>query len=171
MWKKKEKCHFLQKEIWFLGFIINQQGVKTDPSKVVAIKDWPTLTTTTHARSFHGLASFYSRFIQNFSTSMTSITECTKKGSFCWTNKAHQAFEQIKKAMCQAPILKLPDFTQPFEVECDANVVGIGVVLTQSKRPVAYFSEKLNHSRLNYSTYDKEFYAMVRALGLWSHYL
>ncbi|XP_074305695.1 uncharacterized protein LOC141640915 [Silene latifolia] len=140
-------------------------------SQIDAIKSWPIPKNITEVRGFHGLASFYRRFIKNFSAATAPITECIKKGEYKLTENAHQPFNLIKRMLCEAPILRLPDFSYFFEVECDASGVGIGVVLIQERKHFAYFSEKLSGAKLSYSTYDKEFYAIVKALMHWSHYL
>ena len=110
--------------------------------------------------------------MKDFSTIACPLNELTKKNvPFTWGKAQQHAFDELKRRLTQAPLLVLPDFTKTFEIECDASGIGIGGVLMQNGRPVAYHSEKLDGARLNYPIYDKELFALVRVLQVWQHYL
>ena len=167
-----EKCTFCTDRVSFLGYVVTPQGIEVDQAKVEAIHSWPVPCTVTQVRSFLGLAGFYRRFVKDFSTIAAPLHELTKKGAtFTWAAAQQDAFKTLKDKLTHAPLLQLPDFNKTFELECDASGIGLGGVLLQEGKPVAYFSEKLSGPSLNYSTYDKELLALVRTLETWQHYL
>ncbi|GKV20583.1 hypothetical protein SLEP1_g30682 [Rubroshorea leprosula] len=126
-----KKCSFLTTRVTFLGYIITAQGIKMDLSKIDAIVNWPTPTSMHDVRSFHGLASFYQRFIKNFSSIVAPITDSLKGDKFSWSGKAQQSFEELKRKLTETSVLALPNFDLMFEVDCDASNVGISAVLSQ----------------------------------------
>jgi hypothetical protein len=162
---------FSMENIVFLRYVVSEKGVEMGEAKVKAIKEWSTPKKVSEVRSFHGLTSFYRRFVKNFSTIATPLTKIIKTTIiFKWAIKQEKAFHLFKKReLISSPLLVLPNFIRTFEIECDALSIGIEAALMQDKIPIAYFNEKLNGKTLNYPTYDKKLYAL--ALETWQHYL
>jgi hypothetical protein len=168
-----KKSSFMQTELIYFGFVISANELKMDPEKVEVIKNWPSPRNIFEVRSFHGLASFYRKFIRNFSGISAAMMDTVKKRHkvFHWTTEAKKSFNLLKRNIKEKPVLVLSDFQKKFQVKCDASGYAVGGVLSQDDRPMAYFSEKLDDAKLKYSTYDKEFYAIIQALKKWRLYL
>ncbi|KAF5816849.1 putative nucleotidyltransferase, Ribonuclease H [Helianthus annuus] len=172
LFAKFSKCEFWLKEVQFLGHIVNEQGIHVDPSKISAIKDWDIPTTPTEVRSFPGLAGYYRRFIENFSKIAVPLTALTQKNKpFDWGVKQEEAFLILKQKLCDAPVLTLPEGNDDFVVYCDASKLGLGYVLMQRNKVIAYASRQLKKHEKNYTTHDLELGAVVFALKIWRHYL
>ncbi|GJR43537.1 putative nucleotidyltransferase, ribonuclease H [Tanacetum coccineum] len=172
LYAKFSKCEFWLQEVHFLGHVVNQNGIHVDPSKIEAVKNWKTPTTPSEIRSFLGLAGYYRRFIANFSKIAKPLTSLTQKNQkYVWGVEQEEAFQTLKNNLCDAPILTLPDGVEDFVVYCDASNQGLGCVLMQRGKVIAYASRQLKIHEKNYTTHDLELGAVVFALKTWRHYL
>ncbi|GJT43896.1 reverse transcriptase domain-containing protein [Tanacetum coccineum] len=172
LYAKFSKCEFWLQEVHFLGHVVNHDGIHVDPSKIEAVKSWKAPTTPSEVRSFLGLAGYYRRFIENFSKIAKPLTSLTQKNQkYEWGEKQEEAFPTLKDNLCNALILSLPDGVKDFVVYCDALNQGLGCVLMQRDKVIAYESRKLKSQVKNYTTHDLELGAVVFALKIWRHYL
>jgi Reverse transcriptase (RNA-dependent DNA polymerase)/RNase H-like domain found in reverse transcriptase/Integrase zinc binding domain len=168
---KFSKCDFGTTQIEYLCHIISEKGVATDPKKVEAMVNWPRPKTVKELRGFLGLTGYYRKFVKNYGSISKPLTEQLKKNAFKWDANAEKAFEQLKISMTTVPVLTMPDFTQPFILETNANDKGIGAVIMQNRRSIAYLSKILGVRAMGLSTYEKEFLALLEAVKKWRHYL
>lgn len=168
---KLSKCSFAKTEVEYLGHIISDKGLQTDPSKLSAIAAWPKPNSIKGLRGFLVLTGCYRRFIRNYGIISRPLTNMLKKNGFYWTEESTEAFEMLKNALCTAPVLTLPDFNKHFVIEADACHKGMGAVLMQDGKPIAYFSKGFGERHLGLSIYEKEYLSIINAVEKWRSYL
>jgi hypothetical protein len=164
---KQSKFAFGASEVEYLGHLVGKDGIRVDPKKIEAIKDWPHPKTLKILCGFLGLTGYYRKFVKNYGRIAAPLTTLLKKNSFTWTLAISQSFQTLKMAMCTTPVLSLPNFTKTFVLECYASGKGIGVVLMQEGQPLAFTSKKLSERNLGKSIYEKEMLAILHAVDLW----
>lgn len=172
----REKCKFCRTELKYLGFIVDKNGLRPDPDKVNAILNLPRPKNATDIRRFIGTASWYRRFIPNFSTILSPLSQLVRKNSkWNWTDECDSSFQSIKEQLVSAPILYCPDFSRPFTLQTDASAYGIGAVLSQDlddgEHVISYLSRSLTRQEQKYSTTERECLAVIWSVEKLRHYL
>ncbi|KAG8496934.1 hypothetical protein CXB51_008104 [Gossypium anomalum] len=165
LYAKFSKCEFWLREVSFLGHVVSASGIRVDPSKILAILDWKPPRNITEVQSFLGLTGYYRRFVKGFSMIATPMTKLLQKDvKFKWSEKCQKSFDE-------APVLVQPESGKEFFIYSDASLLGLGCVLMQEGRVVAYASRQLKPHEKNYPNHDLELAALVFALKIWRHYL
>ncbi|XP_060967115.1 uncharacterized protein LOC133035345 [Cannabis sativa] len=160
LYAKKEKCEFWMTSVKFLGHVISQDGITVDPAKIDSILQWERPKNVTEVRSFLGLVGYYRRFVENFSRIAMPLTKLTRKEvKFMWDDSCEEAFRELKERLTSAPVLTVPNSEEPYVVFTDASGTGLGGVLMQNGKVVAYASRQLKPHEKNYPTHDLELVA------------
>ena len=170
------KCEFFQKEVSFLGHVVSAAGVAVQEHKVKSVKDWPRPESKTQVRSFLGLTGYYRKFIQGYSEVALPLTELTRQSTaFDWKDGHQQAFDRLKQALANAPVLAHADEKLPYTIHTDASGFAVSAVLSQDqgqgRQPIAYFSRKMNDAERRYPVHEQELLAIVLAVEQWRCYL
>ena len=172
MYAKLSKCELWLNEVSFLGHIVSKEGIRVDPRKIEVVVEWKPPRIVTEVRSFLGLAGYYRRFFKGFSMVATPMMRLLQKNvKYEWSEKCQRSFEKLKAFLIEPPVLTQPTCSKEYVIYSDTSLNGLGCVLMQEGKVVAYASRQLKLHEKNYPTYDLEFTAIVFALKIWRHYL
>ncbi|TYK04344.1 reverse transcriptase [Cucumis melo var. makuwa] len=172
LYAKFSKCEFWLKKVTFLGHVVSSEGVSVDPAKIEAVTNWPRPSIVSEIRSFLGLTGYYRRFVEDFSRIASPLIQLTRKGTpFVWSPACESSFQELKQKLVTAPVLTMPDGSGSFMIYSNASKKGLGCVLMQQGKVVAYTSCQLKSHEQNYPTHDLELAAVVFTLKIWRHYL
>lgn len=172
LYAKFTKCEFWLNRMVFLGHVVTSDGISVDPTKVEAVINWPRPAMVIEVRSFLSLAGYYRRFMEQFSSIAASLTQLLKKNTkFKWTEKCERSFQELKQKLTIVPILTILSGSGGFEIYSNASHKGLGCILMQHGKVVAYVSKQLRPYELHYPTHDLELAAIIFTLKIWRHYL
>ena len=176
---KPSKCEFLRSEVTYLGHVVSEVGIRTDPEKTKPVKNWPVPKNVKEVRAYLGFTGYYRRFIKDYAkiarplndllvghctSKKTKTKKKTKQTPFIWTEKQQVAFDNVKEKLMRPPVLAYADYSKPFKLHTDASCTGLGEVLYQNQegmdRVVAYASRSLKPSERNYPAHKLEFLAL-----------
>ena len=160
-----EKCQIATQKVKYMGHVLSSDGLMSDSAKIEAIQKMPRPTNVAGIRRFIGMTGYLSRFLDHLSDLCKPLRQLTKQSiQWQWNEEHQQAFDKIKAAVTQTPVLQYFDGKLPTTIQCDASQTGLGAVLMQSRGPIAYASRALTETEKQYAQIEKEMLAIVYAM-------